>query len=58
MPAILADEDWDMWLRVTPDEAKACLKAVEGVRWPMSKEEKTAKAQRRPPTVSDPTALF
>lgn len=58
MPAVLADEDWEMWLRGTPDEAKACLKTVEGVRWTMAKEEKAAKAQRRPPTVSDPTGLF
>jgi putative SOS response-associated peptidase YedK len=49
MPAILADEDWDLWLRGTPDEAKACLKTVEGVRWTMTKEEKAAKAARRPP---------
>ena len=58
MPAVLADEDWDMWLRGTPDEAKACLKTVEGVRWTMTKEEKAAKAQRRPPTVSDPGGLI
>lgn len=58
MPAILDDADWDLWLRGTPDEAKACLKTQEGVRWTMSKEEKAAKAARRPPTVSDPTGLF
>ena len=58
MPAVLADEDWDMWLRGTPDEAKACLKTVEGVRWTMTKEEKAANTKRQKPTVSDPTGLF
>jgi putative SOS response-associated peptidase YedK len=58
MPAVLADEDWDMWLRGTPDEAKACLKTVEGVRWTMTKEEKAATMKRNKPTISDPTGLF
>lgn len=58
MPAVLADEDWEIWLRGTPEEAKACLKTVEGVRWTMTKEERAAKAVRKPPTVSDPTGLF
>jgi len=58
MPAVLADEDWDTWLRGAPDEAKACLKTVEGVRWTMAKEERAAKGQRTPSTASDPTGLF
>jgi hypothetical protein len=55
---LLDDADWDLLLRGTQDEAKACLKTVEGMRWTMAKEEKAAKVQRRPPTVSDPTGLF
>jgi len=58
MPAVLADEDWDLWLRGTPDEAKACLKTVEGVRWTMTKEEKAANTKRPKPTASDPMGLF
>jgi putative SOS response-associated peptidase YedK len=58
MPAILADEDWDMWLCGTPDEAKACLKTVEGVRWTMTKEERAATDKRKKAAVSDPTGLF
>jgi putative SOS response-associated peptidase YedK len=58
MPAVLADEDWDLWLRGTPDEAKACLKTVEGVRWIMTKEEKATTTKRNKATVTDPTGLF
>lgn len=58
MPAVLADEDWDLWLHGTRDEAKACLKTVEGVRWTMTKEEKAATTKRKKATVSDPTGLF
>lgn len=43
-----------MWLRGTPDEAKACPKTVDGVRWTMAKEERAATAKRNKPTVSDP----
>ena len=39
------------------DAVKACLKSVEGMRWTMSKEERTAKAKRGRPTVSDPSGL-
>jgi hypothetical protein len=46
------------WLRGTPDEAKACLRTMEGVRWTMTKEERTAKAQRRKAIVADPTGLL
>ena len=58
MPAILDDRGWEMWLHGTPDEAKACLKTVEGVRWTMAKEEKAATTERKKATVSDPTGLF
>jgi putative SOS response-associated peptidase YedK len=40
MPAILADDEWEMWLRRTADEAKACLKTVEGVRWTMARKKR------------------
>ncbi|HXS05647.1 MAG TPA: SOS response-associated peptidase family protein [Rhizomicrobium sp.] len=60
MPAVLADQDWATWLGETgtTDDAKACLKTVEGVRWTMAKEEKAATAKRKKPTVSDPEGLF
>jgi putative SOS response-associated peptidase YedK len=58
VPAILADEDWDMWLRGTLDEAKTCLRTVEGVRWTMTKEEKAATTKRKKATASDPTGLL
>jgi putative SOS response-associated peptidase YedK len=57
MPAILANEDWATWLGengVSPEEAKACLKTVEGVKWSMTKEERAAKTPRAKPTVRDP----
>jgi putative SOS response-associated peptidase YedK len=49
MPAVLADEDWATWLGETgtPDDAKGCLKTVEGVKWTMTKEERAATS--RPP---------
>ena len=59
MPAFLAREDWPVWLGEKPagvEEVKACLRTVEGVRWTMTKEERTAK--RAKPTVSDPAGLF
>jgi putative SOS response-associated peptidase YedK len=58
MPAILAPDDWALWLgevNATPDAAKACLKTVEDVRWTMTREER---AKRAKPTVSDPPGLF
>lgn len=62
MPAFLAKDDWATWLGEngsSTDEAKACLKTVEGINWKMSKEERAAsKAKRAKPTVSDPTGLF
>jgi len=60
MPAVLADEDWATWLGETGtlDDAKACLRTVEGVRWSMSKEERAEKVKRGKPTVSDPGGLL
>ena len=60
MPAILASEDWAMWLGeedADPARVKACLKTVEGARWTMSKEQKAA-TKRKKPTMSDPGGLF
>lgn len=42
MPAFLDPGEWSTWLGEggsTPDQAKACLKTVEGVQWTMSREE-------------------
>jgi putative SOS response-associated peptidase YedK len=61
MPAFLAPEDWEIWLGekpASPDEVKACLKTVEGVRWTMAKEGKKGTVVRGKPVVSDPTGLF
>ena len=60
MPALLAEADWAAWLGengATPADAKACLKTVEGVRWTMAAEQRTA-AKRAKPTVADPLGLF
>jgi putative SOS response-associated peptidase YedK len=57
MPAVLVGEDWPTWLGeipATPDQAKACLKTVEGIRWTMAPEQRA----RRKPTPSDPGGLF
>jgi len=61
MPAVLAPQDWSKWLGeepATPEEVKACLRTVEGIRWTMAKEERATKAKRRKPTVSDPGGLL
>ena len=63
MPAFLAKDDWTTWLGengATPDQAKACLRTVEGINWTMTKEERAAskKEKRTKPTVSDPKGLF
>ena len=60
MPAILAPEDWAIWLGEEPaghDRIKACLKTTEGVRWTMTPEQRAAKPRRKP-TVADPGGLF
>jgi putative SOS response-associated peptidase YedK len=62
MPAFLAKDDWATWLGengASPEEAKRCLKTAEGLKWTMTKEERTAsKTKRAKPTMSDPTGLF
>lgn len=62
MPAFLAKDDWTTWLGesdASPQEAKACLRTVEGVKWTMTKEERAAsKTKRAKPTVNDPGGLF
>jgi putative SOS response-associated peptidase YedK len=61
MPAVLAPEDWAVWLGEQPAsaaEVKACLKTVDDVRWTMTREERARSARRAKPMVSDPTGLF
>jgi putative SOS response-associated peptidase YedK len=62
MPAFLAKEDWTTWLGengASVENAKLCLKTVEGIRWTMTKEERAAsKAKRAKPTVRDSGGLF
>ena len=60
MPAVLADDDWATWLGEagTEEDAKGCLKTVEGVRWTMNKEERAASTKRKKPTVSDPGGIL
>lgn len=61
MPAILAPEDWAIWLGEEDAPAagiKACLKTVAGARWTMTREERAKTAKRRKPVVSDPAGLF
>ena len=61
MPAVLAPEDWAVWLGEQPASAaqvKACLKTADDVRWSMTREERAKSAGRSKPTVSDPTGLF
>lgn len=62
MPAFLAKDNWETWLGqndASPEQAKACLRTVEGIRWTMTKEERAAsKTKRSKPTVSDPTGLL
>lgn len=61
MPAFLAAQDWATWLGengASPDDAKACLKTVEGIDWSMTKEERAAKTKRARPTVRDPKGLL
>ena len=42
----------------TPDEAKACLRTAEGVRWAMTKEETAANTKRKKATVTDSKGLL
>ena len=60
MPAVLAAEDWAVWLGEEPashDRIKACLKTAQDVRWTMTPEEKKARPRAKP-TQSDPGGLF
>lgn len=61
-PAFPAKDDWTTWLGEnggSADQAKSCLKTVEGVNWTMSKKERAAsKARRAKPVISDPGGLF
>lgn len=59
MPAILAPEDWDIWLgerEASIEEVRATLKTVEGVNWSMAREQKKApsKAKAKPPKNDPP----
>jgi putative SOS response-associated peptidase YedK len=61
MPAVLAPEDWAVWLGEEPASVakiKACLKTVEDVRWTMTREERAKSTKRAKPMASDPTGLF
>lgn len=61
MPAVIAPEDWAMWLgEVAAPLAlvKACLRTVDDVRWTMTREERAASTRRARPAVSDPGGLF
>jgi len=61
MPAVLAEEDWAIWLGEEPaslDAVKACLRTMDDVRWTMAREERAASARRARPSVSDPGGLF
>jgi putative SOS response-associated peptidase YedK len=61
MPAVLAPEDWAVWLGETPaglDAVKACLRTMDDVRWTMTREERAASTRRARPAVSDPGGLF
>ena len=61
MPALIAPEDWAVWLGEEPAsaaQAKACLRTVDGMSWTMTREERAKSARRARPMASDPTGLF
>ena len=61
MPAVLAEEDWAVWLgeeAASLDTVKACLRTVDDVRWTMTREARAASTRRSRPAVSDPGGLF
>jgi len=61
MPAVLAPEDWAIWLGEQSASAariKACLRTVDDVRWTMTREERAESTKRAKPMVSDPGGLF
>src|SRR3984957_9051128 len=56
MPAFLAKEDWATWLGendASQQQAKTCLRTVEGIKWTMTKEERAASkaTKRAKPTI-------
>lgn len=61
MPAILAPDDWAVWLGeepASPAAVKACLKTVDDMRWTMRPEERAKSARPAKPVISDPADLF
>ena len=58
MPAVIAPEDWAVWLGEEAGDARACLRTTEDVRWTMTREERAASTRRARPAVSDPGGLF
>lgn len=61
MPAVIAPEDWMVWLgeeAASAGAVKACLRTVDDVCWTMTREERAASARRARPVVSDPGGLF
>lgn len=56
MPAILEAEDWETWLGendATPEQAKACLRTMEGVNWKMAPEPKKPKSKPKAAVKAD-----
>jgi len=58
MPAVLAEQDWAVWLGEAPGDPLACLRTVEDVRWTMAREERASPVRRARPVVSNPGGLF
>jgi putative SOS response-associated peptidase YedK len=58
MPAVLAPEDWAVWLGEAAGDPRACLRTVDDVRWTMTPEERAASSRRARPAVCDPGGLF
>jgi putative SOS response-associated peptidase YedK len=58
MPAVIAPEDWAVWLGEEAGDARACLRTTEDVRWTLTREERASSTRRARPAVSDPGGLF
>jgi putative SOS response-associated peptidase YedK len=67
MPAILEDADWATWLSendATPEQAKAVLRTMEGVKWSIApelkkaKDRNTTKARAKPENSDSDQRLF
>ena len=57
MPAILEDADWNTWLGqndATPEQAKAVLRTMEGVKWKVEPEKKAKPQKPAKPSKSEP----